>query len=410
LRKDHQRGLRRPRPCGTLLIMCNTARLRVVACTLALVQWSCGGDARENATSSEPEPPRTLTQPGTWQQLPAPPLSGRVSALVAAVGDAIVVAGGWSWLCPPGADCVAPSTPPYIDGAAYDVSLGQWRAIADAPRGIHATVNAVVGADVYALSQCSPGPTCPAGGALLRYRSDADEWDVLPGLDQAETSNYRLVAVADGVVAYSQSDEDGVKPDYRFLAGEGRWVTLPADPLPPAYDRALVEYDGRLLLFGTALTDGETNTKLTAGYDPASEAWQTLADSGTLGFQVWRAGSLFYLNPHFRNAGGGIYDAVANAWRPLPEPPYHDLVGVIGDSEASYADGYASGWLLDARSGGWLEIEPRPADSDIYDVVTAVAPAQRLVVFGGQRWLNGEGQLLNETWLWRPPVVAGLDR
>jgi hypothetical protein len=112
----------------------------VVACTLALVQSSCGGDARENATSSEPEPPRTVTQPGAWEQLPAPPLSGRVSALVAAVGDEIVVAGGWSWLCPPGADCVAPSTPPYVDGAAYDVSSGQWRAIADAPRGIHATV------------------------------------------------------------------------------------------------------------------------------------------------------------------------------------------------------------------------------------------------------------------------------
>jgi hypothetical protein len=385
--------------------MCNTTRLRVVACTLALIQSSCGGDARENATSSEPEPPRTETPPA-WERLPAPPLSGRVSALVVAVGDEILVAGGSSWSCPPGADCVAPSTPAHADGAAYDVSSGRWRAIAAAPWGIQATVNAVVGSDVYVLSQCSPGPTCPAGGALLRYRSDADTWDVLPGFDPTGTRNYGLVAVADGVVAYSQSDEYGVKPDYRFLAGEGRWVALPADPLPPAYDRTVVEYDDRFLLFGTALTDGETNTKLVAAYDPASDGWQQLAESGTLGFQVWRAGSLFYLNPHFRNAGGGIYDPDANQWRALPDAPYHDMAGIIADAEASYADGYTSGWVLDTRSDAWLEIEPRPDSSEVYDEVTAMAPGKSLVVFGGQTWASGEGRLLNDTWLWRPPVVS----
>jgi hypothetical protein len=217
-----------------------------------------------------------------------------------------------------------------------------------------------------------------------------------------------LVAVADGVVAYGRSDESISRPDYRFVASEGRWVALPDDPLPPVYDRFVVEHGGRLLLFGTPLQGDGARTKLAAAYDPQSNAWQTLVDSGTVGFQVWRAGPLLYLNPHFRNAGGGIYDPGTNRWSPLPDPPYHDLAGIIGDGEATYE--HASGWVLDTRTGSWLEIEPRPDSSEVYDEVSVAAPHPDLVVFGGQSWVNGEGRLLNDTWLWRPPVAIDSSR
>lgn len=375
---------------------------RVVAPSFALVLAGCGGDARSN------EPVPASDEPGAWEKLPEPPLSGRVQALVASVGDTIIVAGGWDWLCSPGADCVESSSAPFSDGAAYDLGTGQWRPIAESPLGLRATVSTVVGDDVYALSQCGAVPSCPAGPSLLRYRSDADEWDVLPVPDAMATGSYGVAAVSDGVVAYSQSDEQGQRADFRFSASDDEWTTLPDDPLPAVYDRFVVEYAGRLLLFGTALTDGETNTKLVAAYDPASDDWQELAESETLGFQVWRAGSLFYLNPHFRNAGGGIYDPDANQWRPLQDLPHHDMAGIISDAEASYADGYTSGWVLDTRSARWLEIEPRPDAGDVYDAATAVAPGKSLVVFGGQTWASGEGRLLNDAWLWRPPVARAL--
>jgi hypothetical protein len=379
---------------------------RAVACTLASVLPGCGGDARSNEpapTSNEAVPPSNETAPGPWEQLPTPPLSGRVQALVATVNDTIIVAGGWDSLCPPGADCVESSSAPLSDGAAYDMSTSEWLPIAAATLGLRTTVSTVLGEDIYVLSRCGLVLTCPAGRSLLRYRSAIDEWDVLSGPPEAATGSYALATVADSVVAYSQSDEYGSRPDYRYVAADNRWIALPDDPLPPVYDRFVVEYDDRLLLFGTALTDGETNTKLVAAYDPASDAWQQLADSGTLGSQVWRAGSLFYLNPHFRNAGGGIYDPSANQWRPLLDAPYHDMAGIIADAEASYADGYVSGWVLDTRSDRWLEIEPRPDSTEVYDEVTAVAPAGSLVVFGGQTWASGDGRLLNDTWLWRPP-------
>jgi hypothetical protein len=129
-----------------------------------------------------------------WEQLPDPPVSGRVDALVVAVGDSVVVTGGWDWLCPPGADCgLPPETQIFADGAAYGVSAGEWKQIADAPVGLRAVASAVVGDDVYALSQCDSGPACPAGRGLLRYRSATDEWDRLPAPEA--TGSYGLVGV-----------------------------------------------------------------------------------------------------------------------------------------------------------------------------------------------------------------------
>jgi hypothetical protein len=397
-----------------MLVAMRNATWRVVAYLVALVEASCGGDARLGSASNEPEaspsttpttPPTSISAvlPATWEKLPAPPLSGRVAAVVASVGDTIVVVGGWDFLCPPNADCSTSNATTYADGAAYDPSAGQWRAIAAAPLGVRSAIPVVVGGDVYALSQCDQGPLCPAGYALVRYRSEADEWDLLPVPDAM--ASYGLAAVSGGVVAYSQSDESGVRPDYRFLAAEDRWVALSNDPFPAVYDRTLVEYAGRFMLFGTPITGGDTTTKLAAAYDPETDTWEELASAAGYGFQVWRAGPRLYLNPHFRNAGGGIYDPDSNLWSPLPDPPYNDLAGVIGSDEASYAYAYASGWVLDTRTGAWLEIEPRPDSSAIYDAVTGAAPNLGFVVFGGQTWASGEGQLVNDTWLWKPPPV-----
>lgn len=377
---------------------------------LALAVSACGGNAGADATPGEPQPSSqgpsgSPGDAGGWEQLPAPPLSGRTGALVAAVGDTIVVAGGWSFLCPPGADCTFPEVPPFADGAAYDVDSGEWRRIADAPVGFTGVASAVAGADLYALSQCELGPLCPAGRSLLRYRSGADEWDVLPGPEAGEVlTGFGLIAVDDGVVAFSLSDEYESKADHRFVASEGRWEALPNDPLPEVYDRFLVEYGGRLMLFGSPRGSGNRQTKLAAAYEPGSGAWEERAASGTMGYQVWRAGERLYLNPHFRGGGGGVYDPALDRWSPFPAGPHHDMAGLIGADEAHYA--YASGWVLDTRSGGWREIDERPDTREVYDYQVAPGPDLALVVFGGQTWQSGEGELVNDIWRWRPPASA----
>jgi hypothetical protein len=245
---------------------------------------------------------------------------------------------------------------------------------------------------------------------VLRYRSGADAWDQLPHPDPS--GYFGLLAVADEIFAFSYSDESETVPDYRWLPGEDRWLALPDDPLPPVYDRFMVEHAGRVYLFGSPLAVSDEDTKLAASYDPETDVWEELTPSGTQGFQVWGAGELLYLNPHFSSAGGGIYDPERDVWSPWPDLPHHDLAGIIGEDDANYE--YPDGWVFDTRDGAYLEIEPRPDASEVYDVMIARAGALGLVVFGGQRWVSddepneqvpsGEVQLLNDTWLWTPPA------
>lgn len=365
-----------------------------ISCVVALGGGACPGSNIDESSKVA----------SSWQKLPPPPLSGRIGSLVAAVDDRLIVVGGWEFLCPPGANCVGPDGPPLSDGAAYDLATERWTAIADAPAGLVGLATAVVGMDVYALSQCDSGPRCSAGRALLRYRSDDDEWDTLPAPDWV--SNHVMVALADGVVAYSRSDERGSLPDYRYYAEESRWDELPDDPISPAFDRFLVQYDDRLLLFGSPLPPGREETKLAAAYDMETRTWEELTDSGTQGYQVWRAGDLLYLNSHFGPEGGGIYDPIADAWSPLPDPPTHDMAGIIGDDEATYE--YAAGWVLDTRTATWIEVEQRSPDGEVYDEVVAATADGALFVFGGQTWSGGKGTLLNDAWLWTPPSMTAL--
>jgi hypothetical protein len=402
---------------------------RVVANTLALAAVGCGGAATskgtgENAAPGEPQVPVDATpgspsnaerlppgweQPG-WEQLPPPPLSGRVDPVVAAVGDTIIVAGGWSFVCPFYADCALPGTPPYADGAAYDLNAREWRKIADAPLGLHWMTTVVVGADVYALSQCSSeelGASCPAGRALLRYRTEADQWDVLPG--PSETGWYGLLAVADGLVAYG--DE---WPDYRFfLAGEDRWVALPESPLGTV---PLAEYGGQLFAFD-APRAGDDTTLRAAAYNPQTNRWEERSSFEPRASQVRRANPLLHVHSESGGDARSVYDPDANVWRALPEPPSETWAGIIGQDEASYEYAQdweprgARGWVFDTRSGDWLEIEPRPISMPDYNESSALGPYRSLIVFGPS-WTNGTGQpgddgkLVNDAWVWRPPVVT----
>src|SRR5262245_23503503 len=100
--------------------MRNTVSWRVISGTLVVAASACGGDTGPGALPEEPgtpsasptSAPASAGGPTGWEQLPAPPLSGRVGALLATVGDTIIVAGGWDYACPPGANCVPPASPP----------------------------------------------------------------------------------------------------------------------------------------------------------------------------------------------------------------------------------------------------------------------------------------------------------
>lgn len=366
------------------------------------------GDVRPD--SFAPAPTSTLgSEPrGGWAQASEPPIDARTSAVVADLDGKIIVAGGWEFLCPPGARCVVdPAATRFADGAAFDPQTGEWAPIADAPVAFVRGGWTTSGTDLYVTAGCVGETGCAESAVLLRYLSADDEWDTLSTPDQLPAPS--LATLTDGtVVAFNGSDERGETSDY-LLLNDDRWEPLPDDPLPPVYDRFVLG-DGELVfVFGSPI-DGDGHTKLGAVFDRNVSTWTVLPDAPGAGYQVWSGGDDgFYLNPHFGpGVEGGVFDPNLATWAQFPEPPQsdtwrNDMAGVLRDRDATYE--YASGWVRDTTTDQWIEIPERPSPTGEGESLTN--SRRRLVVYGGQDWSGNKGRLLNELWIWTPPSVDG---
>jgi len=364
---------------------------------LAVVAVLCGCGAPQLSSSTGPA---GRAEDG-WERLPEAPLSGRTGAHVTAVGDRVLVVGGWAFLCPPGADCSGPDEPPMSDGAIFDPASGTWQPVADAPFGFHGGESAVVGVDVYLATSCRDDSYCYGRSELLRYDISADQWEELGPMPRG-LQDAQLVAVNDGLLAAPTTDENGETADHLYDVDAGTWESLPDDPLESAYDRHVVVDDDRVLIFGSTIDGDGEQDKMGAALDLASRTWRRLPDSPGSGYQVWRMGDEAWLNPHYSD-GGGVLDLRDDTWRGFPDDPFGlswegDMAGLLGHGEAIYE--YDAGWVRDTRSNEWLHVPERPG-TDYDESLTAVGDT--LLVFGGQRWEDDEGELLSETWVWRPP-------
>lgn len=374
----------------------------LVLVVAALLASGCAG-----ATGEAPEQSGGGQVPAGsgWERLPDPPLSGRVGSVVTAIHDRVLVVGGWEWLCPPNADCSFPDLPLLRDGAIIDVATREWRAIAEAPFGLRDARAVALGDDVYVLTSCRDSVGCGGPLELLRYDSRADRWDELGEVPREAPPYGTLVRVGQSLLVLAESDENGERPDFLYDPAHGRWQELADDPLPEVYDRWSVVDGERLLVFGSS-TAPDQEAKLAAAYDLSTGVWTRLPDAPGGGYQVWRSGDEAWLNPHFGSTGGGVLDLGSDTWSAFPDPPPGsteeaiDLAGIIGPDGATYE--YADGLVRDTARDRWLRIPERP--SPAYDErVTALRDA--LVVFGGQRWDGAHdrrGELVAETWIWRP--------
>ncbi len=358
---------------------------------IALLAGGCGGGTGEAPAA------------GHWERLPDPPLSGRTGATVVAVGEQLLVTGGWEFLCPPNADCSAPTVPMRRDGAMLDVATEEWRPVAEAPFGFHVAQAVTLGDHVYVLTGCRGSVHCLNPLELLRYDVSADRWEELGAVPRPAPSYAALVGVGDRLLVLADSDENGERPDHLYDPAAGTWEALPDDPLPRVYGRFAVADGDRVLVFASPGTHAEP--KVGVAYDLTSRTWSALPPAPSTGYQVWASGDEAWLNPHFLSAGGGVLDLRTDEWHPFPDRPPGlgdddavDLAGVIHGGGATFE--YSAGWVRDTELDAWLRVPERP--SPAYDErVTALGGA--LAVFGGQRWDGDEtGELVAETWIWRP--------
>lgn len=399
------------------------ARALAAGIGLALVALGALGGCGEGAA---PRPAGDPTS-GAWQRLPDPPLSPRTRAVVVGVGESVLVAGGWEFLCPPNADCAYPEEPLLRDAAVYDAAAGRWRPAAPAPFGLLANERstAVVGGSAFVLSACSSGPECGGPLRLLEYDVEQDRWSDHGSPPGTGATYASLVAAGDRLVVLSSSDELGEKADAVLDPGTGRWSTLPDDPLPEVFDRSAVVAGDSLVVTASVAAD------LEAGRDPRKPAarldldtlrWTELPEAPGPGYQLYPTDRGPLLNGHFIEAPGWLLDPSTWTWRALPprSGDQLDLRGVLDRDGATYQVPNSVGqmtvtarlFVYDSAADDFVLVPPLAERQHVHDD-SSTALGRDLFVFGGARWTVDEdtgwstgGELVRDAWLWTAPVPS----
>lgn len=394
--------------------------MRSILVLLAVALAACGAEASVDTTGA---PKGATDEPAPWRQLDPPPLTARSGAAIGWTGDEIVVVGGSTFLCPPGAGCAGPTEPPFRDGAALDPASGAWRPIADAPMPVsgHPTPAHLDG-DVYVL--VTPWDSTHSDATLLRYRADLDEWTTYEVPTDAHVGG--LLAAGSELIVYPGSDERGEAPDLSFDPRTETWTELPPDPLSPSFDRLYAWTADGLHLFAKEITPspgGASGPALTEAAVLDDGTWRELPTGEAIGFWAVIADGDRIVSPELGCADGGevngygrcipngaVLDTATGTWSELPDAPSR------GDEHVSSAGAFTAAQVLltstghhvlDLTTDEWLRMPRIDDERDGTTVERTLSGAGPYgFAFGGARFTSGHhaGELLGDAWLWTPPT------
>lgn len=359
----------------------------------------------------------------SWQRAAHGPLSARAGAGTVVVGDEVLVLGGSDGPpCPPNADCAGPREPGLRDGAAYDPVHDRWRPLADAPVPLYGPREATVGGIVYvATSEQFVGDIGGADdipAALLAYSISDDSWTQLP---MPEGGVGQLVALKDGrLLSYESSHENARNGDWLYDVGSRKWSQMPPDPLAPSFDRTAVVTDtGDVVLLAIDLVEDpgvRPSFYRAAVWHPADGSWRELPRSRVVGSDPnwhWSGGRVVNATRQLVDGGevnnygrvyptGGMLDPATGEWTDLAswseqEPGSGPRLSVAGTDIVTSGE-----WVLHVREHTWTRV-PEGDGLPTQEFSNAVV-GDRVVVFGGARF-GEDGELLDDTWVWRMPQV-----
>jgi len=363
-----------------------------------------------------------LSEPGSavpndWDVLTDGPLSARSRAVGAWTGQEVLVIGGEPKAgCPPGAGCTSPDFAPLADGAAFNPETGQWRPIAMSPFGFSDNTSTVFVEDSLYVLAWDGNRSVGGRAGFLRYSVAKDWWEEL-STPPSEPRYYRLAKSNGLIVAFAGSDENGALPDFVFDVETGVWNSLADDPMSPSYDRTVVVVDDGLYLFAQDIepNPGSEMPSLlrVAKLDVSQGIWEQRADSQILGDTnpVVIGSDIVFAVAGQANGGetnnwgryypyGGIYNIDKDQWSTLPEAAIDrsfNIAGVINDDKAGYH--FAQGAILELDQWSWITI-PTLSSSDAQGR-TVVAAGKDLFVFGGEKFNDAQGVVLDQSYLWR---------
>jgi hypothetical protein len=371
----------------------------LAGCSLALVLAACG------STSA---PTGAISRAGTWTRAAEVPLSPRTDAVVAWTGTEVLVVGGnTGWICPPNADCMAP-TALVADGAAWDPQAGTWRRIAEAP------------VDLLAGWYCQP---CAAtvGGRVVVDASDQSgpRWLAY----DPETDAWQRLETPDARIDLSQHDDTRIWGfrgkeivSWEPISGDVR-VERTYDETPRLDDPRLVLTDVGPVVSGVRYDDAGPHEPTITQVDlPDGDGWRRVT-TGQIG---WLSASVAgrVVGPESGGADGGevdgwghwypqggMLDPQTGKWSPLDVPDWTGL-STNGWNPQAFGDDeiVSGGHYRDLGAGGpWIRMG-RP-DTGLDSHLSAVWAGDRLVVLGGADDDQGYDHPAEpELWSWLPPA------
>jgi heat shock protein HslJ/N-acetylneuraminic acid mutarotase len=259
------------------------------------------------------------TAEGEWQELPPLPGGVRQETAVVALGDEIVVIGGF------GADNSAQTRV-----EAYRPATREWRDLPDLPVAMHHANAGVVGDSIWVVGFLTGNDFRPDGRVFV-LRPGADQWGAGPSMPQGTQRGASAVGVIDGRIYVAGGLRGGAVTDFSvFDPAAGTWEELP--DLPLRRDHFVGGAVGtKFVVAGGREGQITSITGRVDIFDTASGEWSRGADmptprGGTAGAVI--DGTLYVFGGEGNTADAfGVfpqaeaYDVANDRWEQLPPMP-----------------------------------------------------------------------------------------
>ena len=285
-------------------------RRDLLTAAMAAAAAGCVGVTRDSRA------PIDMLQPGRWSaHRPMP--SARQEVAVAALGDRVVVVGGFGELG---------AAVPTVE--AYRPAADTWEAMPPLPAAVHHAAAAVVDGRLFVLGGYADRvPPWRAQRTVYEYDPAGSSWATRAPLLLARGAP--AAAVVDGRIhVVGGADGDALAVHEAYDPGADRWTRLA--PMPTARDHlAAVAFHGRLWALGGRSSFVGRQYAEVEIYEPAGDRWYTGAPlpEGRGGLAAAAVGDRIFVfggeSPLRIFAATEMYEVAGNRWlgkEPMPTP------------------------------------------------------------------------------------------
>jgi hypothetical protein len=155
--------------------------------------------------------------------------------------------------------------------------------VAALPVGVAAAGSAVVDGDLYIVGGCTTGACAPSSSAVYSYDPGNNTWDTHPDYPTA-VAFVSCGGIDSELVCAGGSGSSSLNTTYTYTPGAAGWTQKANMPVDD-WGAASASANGELEIMGGAIDNGSALTNQNFAYDPTSNQWSSLPNSGTASYR-----------------------------------------------------------------------------------------------------------------------------